>query len=583
MLTSLAACSSVQPPPEPEAGPEGRDGGPGAVRDGSEPRPDGATPDAATWDDDAGVLPDGARPMPVTWFEDRAGHLGWRREPLEGMRTFADRFSGGVCVLDVDGRSPRDLFFTSRGAGRSRLFVGEGPATFTDRTAELGLELVGDAMGCLAFDADGDGDDDLAVSLVGGLELYLREGDRFVPRFDLLDVALDPQGMYASMAAGDLDGDRDLDLLVAGFMRRDPTVDPSPACLGGMPCTAEINRHAPIANLLLVRQADGTYVDRTSALAPTLTLREPTLVMAIGDLLEDGTPAIYVGNDLGGSYVDRLLRRDRDGVFRDVGREVGLAVNARGYGTDTMGFSSGDLDRDGRLEHAATSFEGDATAVFDCELPGVCEDRGGFLGMRVTKDTFRWGAAFLDVDLDGWVDLVEATGHYHLQAEVERVPFRGAERQRPNLLRNTTEGRLEPVAPLSASDALGVAYPARGIARTDLDDDGRPDVVLATTEGPPALLLNVTPRRGRWLRVALEGRAPNTRGVGATVRVETARGPQLAEQRAGEGYLGSFDARLFFGFPRDVSAATVVVRWPSGRESRLPSVPLDRELVVREP
>ncbi len=555
-----------------------------APSDGGWRLEDGGLDDDAGSSPDAAVLPDGGgRPAPVRWFEDVSAPLGWSREPLEGTRSFADRMSGGVCVLDVDGRAPVDLFFTARGSGRSRLFVGDGPLRWVDRTEAHGLQEVGDAMGCLAFDADGDGDDDLAVSLVGGLELYLREGDRFENRLDLLDATLDPLGMYTSMAAGDVDGDGDLDLLMAGFLRRDPSLDPALACLGGMPCTADIGRHAAIANLLLIRQPDGRYVDRAAELAPALALPEATLVVAIGDFLEEGQPALYVGNDLGGVFVNRVLRRQADGTFRDVGRAAGFATNARGYGMDTMGLASGDLDRDGRLEHAVTSFENDATAIFDCEAPALCEDRGGLLGMRVTQSSFRWGAAFLDVDLDGWVDLVEATGHYYLQAEIERGPFRGAERQRPNLLRNLGGERLEPVTPLDPTDALGLALPARGLARTDLDDDGRPDVVLATTEGPPALLHNVARARGRWLRVVLEGRAPNTRGVGAHVRVETARGVQLAEQRAGEGYLGSFDPRLFFGLDREASAATVVVRWPSGRESRIDGARVDRELVVREP
>ncbi len=309
---------------------------------------------------------------------------------------------------------------------------------------------------------------------------------------------------------------------------------------------------------------------------------EPTLVVAIGDFLEDGSPSIFVGHDLGANYQDRLLRRTSTGTFEDVAVPAGFATDSRGYGVDSMGFTSGDPDRDGELEHAESSFEARATSIFDCYSPGVCEDRGIALGMRPTEDTFRWGNAFLDVDLDGWIDLIEATGHYQLQSEIEVIGFVGAELQAPNVLMNRGDGTLAAIRP-SDGDAAGVAHAARGIARTDFDDDGRVDVVLATVHGPPVLLRNVHPYSGRWLRVVLRGRPPNTHAVGARVTVELARGPVVAEQRAGEGFLGSFDPRLFFGLGRGVTTVNVRVRWPSGTETRMNAVSSNRELIVREP
>ena len=81
----------------------------------------------------------------------------------------------------------------------------------------------------------------------------------------------------------------------------------------------------------------------------------------------------------------------------------------------------------------------------------------------------------------------------------------------------------------------------------------------------------------------LVGRAPNAAGLGARVRVlmDAAR-VALQDRRAGEGYLGSFDPRLFFGL---VGAGpwTVEATWPSGEVARLEEVAGDVEVELREP
>lgn len=539
ILVLLASCSAIEATPD-----SGSDAG--------KPFDAGA---------DAGMVPpiDAGRRI---WLEET--FLQWERAPLEGYRTLADRFSGGVCAIDADGAPPLDLFFAAR--TDSRLFVDR-----EDRTADFGLEI-GDAIGCLAFDAEGDGDDDLLVTVVGGVELHLNDGARF-RRSDAFFAAFDPLGIYTSAAAGDVDGDRDLDLLIGGYLRIDPSIDPAEICPGTIPCTAELARHQPIGNVLLIREGV-RYEDRTAALAPELAIPEPTLVVAIGDFLEQGAPALYAGNDLGARYFDRMLARRADGTFADV-PAAGFATNGRGYGIDTMGLASGDLDRDGALEHAVTSFEGDATALFDCAAPAVCEDRGRVIGMSESAHTFRWANTFVDLDLDGFPEIVEATGHYYTEGELVGFMFDGPVAQRPNVLANSG-GAFSPL------DAGLTPAQMRGLTRTDLDEDGRADIVLAPVIGAPMLLRTAWPDHGRALRVVLRGRPPNTRAIGALVRVEHDGAVQAAEARAGEGYLGSFDPRLYFGLGSS-TRASVRVRWPSGVETMTAIEADEGEVIIAEP
>ncbi len=560
--------------PPPEDGGRSADGAAGAPDGGVAPAADAGAHDAGT-----------VRPRPELWFEDvtDAAGVGFDRAAAEGYGTVPDRMSGGVCVIDVDGRAPVDLFFAMRPAGdgtRSRLFVGLGLLDYADETDARGLADVGDAMGCLVFDADQDGDDDLLVTALGGLRLFHNDGGVFSDRSDRLEVDLDPRDMYMAAAAGDVDGDRDLDVLVSGFMRFDRTRHAAGARCGPVDCLASIVAFEFIPDLLLEQRADGTFHDVAAARAPDLLLGEPGLVSAIRDLSGDGQPDLFVGNDLGYTFYDRVLHRE-GGAFVDIGLGLGLAHNWRGYGIDTMGFASGDLDGDGRLDFVETSFETEATSVFFAQPDGTYADLSAEAGTTLRQSSFRWGAALVDLDLDGDPDLVEATGHFHSDAEIAEIGYRFGRAQQPNLLVNLGDGTLRAVAP-SEDDGMHAARASRGIAITDLDEDGRPDVVLAPAVGRPALLRNVRPSAGRWLRVLLRGRPPNTDAAGARVIVRAGERAYVREQVLGEGYLGSFDRRLMIGVAED-GPVDVEVRWPSGTTTVVHGVGLDAQLTVAEP
>ena len=526
---------------------------------------------------------DGATPVRFErWFEDvtaRAG-IDLDRTPAQAYATVPDRMSGGICVLDVDGVPPLDLFFAVRPSADSgsRLYVGRAPLSYADETSARGLDEVGDAVGCLAFDAEGDGDDDLLVTGLGTLRLFLNEGGAYVDRSALLGLVPDPRDLYMSAAAGDVDGDGDLDLAVAGFMRFDPSrYDVGSRC-SLFSCLSEIEAFDFLPDLLFVRRPGGSYDERARDLAPELMEAEPGLVVSLGDLDEDGDADLYVGNDLGLAFRDRALIRGTDGVMRDAAETLGLAYNRRGYGIDTMGWASGDLDGDGRLDHVATSFEGDATAVFLCGAAG-CEDRADAAGTVALERSFRWGAALVDLDLDGHHELVEAVGHYYEDGEVALLGLSRPRDQPQNLMVGLPGGTFR-VAVLDPTDGLSPPGSMRGIAVADLDEDGRPDVVLAPALGPPRLLRNVRPPVGHSLRVRLVGRAPNAGGVGARVTVIGARRRYVRERRAGEGFLGSFDPRLFFGF-EEAGPVDLEVRWPTGEVTRLFDQSVDREITVR--
>lgn len=494
---------------------------------------------------------DGAQGSPT--FVART--LDLSRPAPEDYEHLVARLGGGVCALDADGRPPLDLFFPGR-RGSSRLLLGRGELRY-----EVTEVDAGDALGCLAFDADADGDTDLLVTGVGTIRLLVHEGDRFVGGGEQLAPDVAPGHVYASAAAGDLDADGDVDLVVAGFV--DATSVPEGDC-DGFPCAVLIGAQAPLPNRVFRREAD-RFVEVADPGA--LGIAEPTLVLGITDVDEDGRQEVYVGNDAGDAVRDRVVRLE-GGHFVDVADQTGMAYDSGGHGIDTMGWTLGDVNGDLRFDYAVGPFEGYHTPIFVCGEDGWCFDEGRQRGTSAVADRFRWGVGLADLDLDGDVDLLEACGHVFTEAEGASAGFEVRHAQAPDVLENV-DGRFAVV-----EHALP-ELEGRGLSLADLDDDGRLDAVVSTTRGPATILRGTS--EGHYLRVALRGPPLNPDGLGATVEVRS-RGRRWVRRRvAGQGFLGSFDPRLHFGVPD--APARVEVRWPDGSSS-LVETGVDREVEI---
>ena len=294
------------------------------------------------------------------------------------------------------------------------------------------------------------------------------------------------------------------------------------------------------------------------------------------DFDNDGWPDIYVACD---STPSQLYRNNHDGTFTDVAADAGVAFDENGREQAGMGSTVGDYDGDGRLDIFKTNFSDDTATLYHNNADGTFTDATIQSGLAVHPEDLGWGAMFMDVDNDGWKDLLVVNGHVYPEVESNSL---GARYKEPRLLyHNLANGKFEDI---SNSSGPGVTEPApsRGLAIADLWNDGRQEAVINNMNDYPMLLVNLAKNKNHWLGVRLIGVQSNRDAIGARVTVHATGWKAVDEVRSGSSYDSSNDLRLHFGLGRIEKVDEIEVRWPTGRTEIFHGGECDRFVSLRE-
>jgi len=494
----------------------------------------------------------------------------------------------GVAIIDYDNDGRQDIFITNgkrfdMAAGSApipQLYHNVGNGKFVEVAAKAGLTATGWGQGVCAGDFDNDGYIDLLLTFYGHNALYRNRGDgTFEDVTAKAHLPVTGTRYGAGCTFTDYDRDGHLDLFVSNYIDLDLQHTPTPGsnefCVWkGIPVMCGPRGLPKATNILYHNNGDGTFTDVSEAAGILKPGARYGLGAVAADFDDDGWPDIYVACDQTPSLLYHNLH---NGKFEERGAEAGVAFNFDGALQSGMGIAVGDYDGDGRLDIAKTNFSGDLSSLYHNDDGKFFTDLSREAGLQANLSV-GWGAGFVDVDDDGWPDLVLANGHVYPELAGKPVADRYLE---PAILyRNLGNGRFEDIS-AHAGPAFQTPRSARGLAAGDLDGDGRPELVLINMNSAPSLLKNFG-SHGHYLNVSLTGTISNRSAIGARVTVNAGRRKMVNEVMSGGSYYSQNSLTLHFGLGTATVADSVQVLWPSGVISKLGQVSADQTIKVLE-
>jgi hypothetical protein len=580
---------------------------------------------------------------------------------LDELKSASNRVlqaGSGVAIGDFDGDGLPDIYFCNL-AGHNALYKNLGNWKFTNVTAGSGIVCTNDNYrGAVFADVNGDGWLDLLITTTGaGVLCFTNDGHgKFADATSFAGTATKLGSV--TLALADVDGNGTLDLYVVNY-RTDDVRDHGQLDLqmvGGQLTVppALKNRFVVVdGRVLEYGEPDQLYLnDGNGHFTPVSwtngafqneegkSLSGPPMDWGLGGMFRDfngdGAPDLYICNDYWSP--DRIWINDGKGHFRAAPKLAFRHTSASSMGVDFADVNrSGNVDcfvvdmlsRDHRLRKrqmlAQTPLPSAIGEIdtrpqvmrntfFMNRGDGTFAEIADYAGVSASE--WAWQPIFLDVDLDGYEDVLISTGHVKdvqdLDANLairDKQPPRG----KPNdivefngkkitvreafiaqkLINSRYYPRLE--TPIVAfhnrggyrfeekTSDWGLNTPGihHGIALADFDGDGALDAVVNNLGSAAGVYRNNS--SAARVAVRLKGTSPNTQGIGAKIKLLGGAVPTQSQEIINGGrYMSGSEPMLAFAAGKSAGNMAIEVTWRSGRVSRVGNVAANRIYEVDE-
>lgn len=554
-----------------------------------------------------GLTAELARALPSDYprvtFVDATVEAGIRFQHFSGKRSIQlpEDMGSGAAWSDYDNDGWLDLFVANEAGpltlsedeikaspAHCALYHNNKDGTFTEVSAQAGVDLRACAMGAAWGDYNNDGWIDLFVSTFGENLFYHNNGDGTFTNRTAPSGLGGKKGFWTSAAWADFNRDGHLDLYVCGYVKYF-FMDPKKVSRQyDLEVPASINPSAfePERNLLYRNNGNGTFSEIAQQ-AGVEGASGRSLSAAWCDFDEDNWPDLYIANDVSDNVFYRNLG---NGKFEDISHASWVA-DYRG----AMGIGVGDWDNDEDMDMFITHWIAQENALYSNQLKQLAarekaSNKAQTLGLRfmdeadrfglgqIALDYIGWGTSFFDYDHDGKLDIFVVNGSTFQVREQPWLLIPMDNKLFWN--RGAREGFFD--VSLVSGEVFQRKDVGRGAAFGDYDNDGDVDVFVVNNAAPALLLRNEGGNQKPWLKVHLQGTKSNRQAIGAKLRLVANGAVQIRQVGAQASYCSQNSLIEHFGLNASTKVDTLAITWPSGLKQVLLDLAVNQTLYVIE-
>lgn len=526
---------------------------------------------------------------------------------------------GGVAIGDISGDGLPDLFLSGNQV-KNRLYLNKGNLKFEDITEKAGVSGNNSwDTGSIMGDVNGDGLLDIYVCAVVGLkglkghnELFINKGDNTFSE-ESAEYGLDFESFSSTAAFLDYDLDGDLDIFLVNHAVHTPESF-------GHANLRNVRTYETGGKLL--RNDGGKFIDVSEKANIYGGINGYGLGIGVSDFNLDGYPDVYVSNDF--HEDDYLYVNNGDGTFKEQGKHAFTCTSKFSMGNDIADIDHDGYPDVITLDMLPENEEVLKRSV-DEENVSIMKMRTGQYGYNyqfprnmlqmnigngqfaevglmgnVAATDWSWSALFADFDQDGNQDLFVSNGIPKRPNDLDYLKYVSSE-QVVNVIGTTKVVDVRAIAMMPSGLSNNYIFKGSGSyvfedrsanwlpkeltastasAMGDLDNDGDLDLVVNNVDEKAGIYINQTNSDAAFLKVALHYSKSNPFGVGTKIYAYSHGVLQFKELYTVRGFQSSSEPIVHFGFGKHTKVDSIKIVWPNGKIQQLKDIKVNQKLTI---